>query len=345
VYGLRRYRHWPWPIIEAKLNTMKQRVAVVGAGGHTGSFVISELRRRGLTPIPCDRATNLGLALQGADAVINCAGPFAATAERVIESAIRAGIPYLDVTAEIEVVTDTFAKYGNAGIPIVPAAAFYGGLGDLLATAAMGDWPAADHLTIAYALSSWRPTPGTRQTGRVSAERRDGRRIAYTGGRLQFREGEAPRTTWAFPAPIGTRPVVGEVTMADSATIPRHLDTAEISTYMSSNALEDLSAPDQSGPVAVDERGRSAQTFLVEVVARSGDAERRAAASGRDIYAVTAPLVVEAAVRVLAGAGDCAGVASVGARFGAEDFLGSLSPDHLTLGCPLAPASGSCVPG
>jgi hypothetical protein len=311
---------------------MKQRVAVVGARGHTGSFVIAELERRGMTPVACDRATDLAPAFHEANAVINCAGPFAATAAPVIEAATRAGIPYLDVTAEIEVVTDTFASCAGASIPIVPAAAFYGGLGDLLATAAMRDWPAADHLTIAYALSSWRPTPGTRATGRVSAQRRNGRRIAYTGYRLQFREGDAPRTEWNFPAPTGTRPVVGEVTTADSATIPTHLDTPEISTYMSSNALNDLSAPDPSGPVAVDERGRSAQTFVVEVVARSGDEERRTVASGRDIYAVTAPLAVEAAIRILSGAGDAAGVASVGARFDAADFLGSLSPDHLTLG-------------
>jgi hypothetical protein len=311
---------------------MKQRIAVPGARGHTGSFVIAELERRGLTPIPCDRATNLDLAFRGADAVINCAGPFAATAARTIEAAIRAGIPYLDVTAEIEVVTDTFASYAEADIPVVPAAAFYGGLGDLLAAAAMGDWPAADHLTIAYALSSWRPTPGTRATGRVSAERRNGRRIAYSGSRLQIREGDAPRAEWTFPAPIGTRPVIGEVTMADSATIPAHLDIPEITTYMTSNALDDLQAADQSGPVAADERGRSAQTFLVEVVARSGGAERRRVARGRDIYAVTAPLVVEAALRVLAGTGDSAGVASVGARFDAEDFLSALSPEHLTLG-------------
>jgi hypothetical protein len=310
---------------------MTQRVAVIGAGGHTGSFVAAELERRGMTPVPCDRATNLDLAFQGADAVINCAGPFADTAARVIETAIRAGIPYLDVTAEIEVVTDTFAKYAEASIPIVPAAAFYGGLGDLLATAAMGDWPAADQLTIAYALSSWRPTPGTRATGRVSARRRNGRRIVYTGRRLQFREGEQPRAQWAFPAPIGNRPVIGEFTMADSATIPTHLDIPEISTYMSSNALDDLTAPDPSGPIAVDERGRSAQTFLVEVVARSGGTERRAVASGQDIYAVTAPLVIEATCRILAGAGDTAGAASVGARFDAEDFLGSLSPNHLIL--------------
>ena len=55
-------------------------------------------------------------------------------------------------------------------------------------------------------------------------------------------------------------------------------------------------------------------------------------ASGRDIYAVTAPLVVEAAFRILTGAGNTAGVASVGARFDAKDFLSSLSPEHLTLG-------------
>lgn len=311
------------------LITMKNRIAVVGATGHTGGFVVAELQRRGLTPVPCGRATDLDLAFTGADAVINCAGPFAATAFRVIESAIRAGIPYLDVTAEVEVVTDTFARYAGAAIPIVPAVAFYGGLSDLLATTAVGDWPAADQLTIAYALSSWRPTAGTRATGRVSAQRRDGQRIAYTGGRLQVVDGDAPQSEWTFPAPFGTRPVTGGVTMADSATIPTHLDTPEIATYMSSNALEDLQAPDSSGPVAADESGRSAQTFLVEVVARSGTAERRAAASGRDIYAVTAPLVVEAACRVLAGEGNVAGVASAGARFEAADFLAALSPEHL----------------
>jgi hypothetical protein len=284
-----------------------------------------------MTPIPCGRDTDLDLAFRGADAVINCAGPFANTAAPTIEAAIRAGIPYLDVTAELEVVTDTFATYADAGIPIVPAVAFYGGLGDLLATAAIGDWPSADHLTIAYALSSWHPTPGTRATGRVSAQRRDGRRIAYFDHRLQYRAGDAPRTEWTFPAPIGTRSVVGEFTMADSVTVPTHLALPEIATFMSSNAVDDLHAVDPSGPVAVDEHGRSAQTFLVEVLARSGGVERRASAGGQDIYAVTAPLVVEAAVRILGGEGATAGVASVGARFDAKDFLNSLSPQYLLL--------------
>jgi hypothetical protein len=326
------------------MNTVKKRVAVMGAAGHTGSFVVAELRRRGVTPLPCGRDTDLDHALAGADAVVNCAGPFAATAAPVIESAIRAAIPYLDVTAELEVVIDTFASYAGARVPIVPAVAFYGGLGDLLATAAMGDWPAADHLTVAYALSGWRPTPGTRATGTVSAERRNGQRIAYTGHQLQVRPGGAPRTEWNFPAPVGLRPVIGEFTMADSATIPTHLDTPEISTYMSANAVDDLNAPDPAGPAAIDESGRSAQTFLVEVVARRGGVGRRVVASGRDIYAVTAPLVVEATMRVLGGDGDAPGVASAGARFGAREFLDSLSPEHLTLSYGPAKPAGTANP-
>lgn len=303
-------------------------IAVPGAAGHTGRFIVAELDRRGVTSIACDRGTDLDQALSRADAVINCAGPFAATAEPVIAAAIRAGIPYLDVAAEIEVITDTFARHAGAPVPIVPAVAFFGGLGDLLATAAVGDWPAADTVTIAYALSDWRPTPGTRAAGQVSAQRRGGLRPLYTGGRLRYVDGDQPRIS--FPFATGARPVVGEFTMADSATIPTHLDVPEIATYMTTSAVDDLSADDPSGPVGVDERGRSAQTFQVEVLARAGDRQRRATAAGRDIYAVTAPLVVEAAVRILAGVGAATGPASAGARFSPDELLGALDPEHLS---------------
>ncbi len=75
--------------------------------------------------------------------------------------------------------------------------------------------------------------------------------------------------------------------------------------------------------VVVDAEGRSAQRFLVEVVARRGDAERRVAVSGQDIYAVTAPLVVEAAVRVLKE--PTPGVHTAGALFDPDDFLAALA--------------------
>jgi NAD(P)-dependent dehydrogenase (short-subunit alcohol dehydrogenase family) len=336
-----------------------QIVTVFGAYGHTGRFVVSELHKRGWTPIlsgrdpdklnalgdvhpgldlrpACvDDAASLDRALVGATSVINCAGPFARTSAPLIEAALRAKIPYLDVAAEIEANADTFEQFADrareAGIVIVPAMAFYGGLGDLLATAAMGEWKAADEICIAYALSSWKPTLGTRATTQVSRQRRGGRRIVFSNHRLEFRTDDAPLLDWTFPAPIGTQAVLGEFTMADSVTIPRHLRTPEIRTYMTLTPLKDLDDPDLSPPPAIDKSGRSAQTFLVEVVARLGSEERRAVARGRDIYAITAPLVVEAAQRVVTRHAERAGVFAAGEIFDARDFLSSLCPRHLTV--------------
>ncbi|MFD6985477.1 saccharopine dehydrogenase NADP-binding domain-containing protein, partial [Streptomyces sp. NPDC059956] len=102
-----------------------QTVAVFGAYGHTGRFVVAELVERGFVPVLSGRdaeklkalAYETGLearpatvedpdaldrALTGTAAVINCAGPFASTTGPVIEAALRARIPYLDVAAELE---------------------------------------------------------------------------------------------------------------------------------------------------------------------------------------------------------------------------------------------------
>jgi saccharopine dehydrogenase-like protein len=335
-----------------------QLVTVFGAYGHTGRFVVAELRERGFVPVLSGRdagklealaAAHPGLetrpasvddpgsldrALAGSAAVINCAGPFATTAAPVIEAALRAGIPYVDVAAEIEANADTFAHFADraraAGAVIVPAMAFFGGLGDLLATAAMGDWTAADEAHVAYGLSSWHPTEGTRVAGQVSRGRRNGQRVRFANGRLEYRTDSPPTLKWSFPDPMGTREVIGEFTMADVVTIPSHLPIPEVCTYMAVEAARDLSAPDTPAPAAADERGRSAQTFLVDVVVRSGGSERRAVASGQDIYAITAPLAVEAVARILSGRTRTVGVASAGEIFDAPDFLRALSP-HLSV--------------
>ncbi|WP_405715092.1 saccharopine dehydrogenase NADP-binding domain-containing protein [Streptomyces xanthophaeus] len=338
-----------------------QSVVVFGAYGHTGRFVVAELADRGFVPLlsgrdagklaafaqsrpgleartaSADDPASLDRALAGAAAVINCAGPFAATAAPVIEAALRAGIPYVDVAAEIEANLDTFAHFADraraAGTAVIPAMAFYGGLGDLLVTAAMGDWTTADEAHIAYGLNSWHPTPGTRTAGTVSRERRGGRRIRYTGGRLEYRDDAPPTTDWAFPEPLGSRAVIGDFTMADVVTVPSHLAIPEVRTYMTVEAARDLASADTPAPTAVDARGRSGQTFLVDVVVRSGDTQRRAVARGQDIYAVSAPLAVEAVHRILTGRTEAVGVASAGAAFDAPAFLRALSA-HLTLELP-----------
>jgi hypothetical protein len=68
----------------------------------------------------------------------------------------------------------------------------------------------------------------------------------------------------------------------------------------------------------------------MEAKVRRGNEERRAIASGRDIYAVTAPIVVEAAERILAGNIQLTGTASAGEIFDAEAFLRALSPEHIS---------------
>ncbi|MGC5008609.1 saccharopine dehydrogenase family protein [Streptomyces sp. DT203] len=334
-----------------------QLVAVFGAYGHTGRFVVAELVARGFVPVPSGRnaqaleeladkhglearvasveePASLDRALAGTAAVINCAGPFASTAGPVIEAALRAGIPYLDVAAELEANLDTFAHYRerarDAGAVIVPAMAFFGGLGDLLATAAMGDWTEADEVHIAYALSSWHPTVGTRLSGAVSRERRGANRLRYSGGQWEHRTDDAPTLEWSFPDPMGPRPVIGEFTMADVVTVPQHLSIPDVTTYMTAEAARDVAVPHAPAPTAADESGRSDQIFLVDVVVRSGGAERRATASGQDIYAVTAPLVTEALERVLTGRAKTIGVASAGEIFDAPDFLHALAP-HIAL--------------
>ncbi|HEX2316636.1 MAG TPA: saccharopine dehydrogenase NADP-binding domain-containing protein [Thermomonospora sp.] len=335
-----------------------QAVAVFGAYGHTGRFVVAELRERGFVPVLSGRDAgklealaasfpglevrpasvgdpgSLDRALAGTAAVVNTAGPFAATAAPVIEAALRARVPYVDVAAEIEANADTFAHFAEraraAETVIVPAMAFFGGLGDLLATAAMGDWTAADEVHVAYGLSSWHPTAGTRASGTVSRERRDGRRVRFTNGKLEYHQDALPSLKWTFPEPTGVRPVIGEFSMADVVTIPSHLAVPEVRSYMTVEAVEDLSAPGTPAPAAADERGRSDQTFVVDVVVRSGDAERRATASGQDIYAVSAPLAVEAVHRVLSGQTRTTGVASAGEIFDAPDFLRALS-SHLSV--------------
>jgi NAD(P)-dependent dehydrogenase (short-subunit alcohol dehydrogenase family) len=335
-----------------------RNVAVFGAYGHTGRFVVAELRERGYVPLLLGRdqgkllalaqtlpglevrqasvgdPASLDRALDGAVAVINCAGPFALTAAPLIEAALRAGIPYVDVAAEIEANRDTFAHFAEraraAGTVVVPAMAFYGGLGDLLVTTAMGDWTAADEVHIAYGLSGWHPTAGTVAAGVVSGERRGGRRVRYTGGRLEYHDDALPILEWPFPAPLGPQSVIGEFTMADVVTVSSHLAVPEVRTYMAAKAAAELAAPDASAPIAVDERGRSSQTFVVDVLVRSGGVERRLAAAGQDIYAISAPLAVEAVDRILTGRTRVTGVASAGAVFDAPDFLRALS-SHLSL--------------
>ncbi|HET7064389.1 MAG TPA: saccharopine dehydrogenase NADP-binding domain-containing protein [Rudaea sp.] len=323
-----------------------------GAYGHTGRFVVAELCKRGWTPILCGRDAgkletlgipypglqarvaaiedprSLDRAFSGAAAVINCAGPFLDTAAAVLDAALRARMHYFDVAAEQAAVLDVFQRFSTRareeGVVVIPAMAFYGGLGDLLATAAKADWTDMDEIQIAVALDSWLPTRGTRLTG----QRNTARRLVVSNNKLEPLDESTPTRTWNFPTPFASQSVVA-LPFSEIITMSRHLRSPEIHAYMNLEPLKDVRDPKTPPPTAVDESGRSAQTFVFEVVVRRRNQQRRAVALGRDIYAITAPIVVEAVIRVVGGLKEKAGAFAPGEIFDARDFLGSLCPDHM----------------
>lgn len=328
-------------------------IAVFGAYGHTGRFVVTELRRRGWRPVLSGRSAaklraladdvgeearvasvddpdSLDRAFSGAAAVIHCAGPFLDTSSAVLEAALRGGIHYLDVSAEQPPVLEAFERFDRpareAGIVVMPAMAFYGGMGDVLATAARGDWTSSEDVSLGIALDSWHPTRGTRLTG----ERNRGPRFAVAEGRLQLLGAVARGRSWDFPPPFGTQDVV-PLGLADVILMHRHLNAAGIVGYLNTAPLADLDDPATPAPTPADASGRSAQLFLLDVRVARGGETRRLVARGRDIYAITAPLVVEAAERILSGR--CAGVGALtpGQAFDARDFLRALAPAGLVV--------------
>ena len=327
-----------------------ERVLVFGATGHTGRFVVDELLRRGLTPVlagrsaerlaavapqhpeldrlvvTLDDADALRQALVGVGAVINCAGPFLDTALPLARAAVGAGAHYLDVTAEQPAVQalyrDLDAPARAAGVAVIPAMAFYGGLADLLVTAALDGESGADEVEVAIGLDRWWPTAGTRVTG----DRNTATRLVIRDGALAPLDSPAPTATWPYPGPLGDQPVV-ELPFSEVITIDRHLAVIELRSYLNTTSLDELRNSATPPPSAADEHGRSAQQFVVDVRVRRGTETHHATATGQDIYAVSAPIIVEGAMRLLDGRHRGSGALAPGEAFDAADVLGALEKE------------------
>ena len=204
-----------------------------GANGYTGELIAREAVSRGLRPILAGRngevisrlASGLGCAhrvfglgnvaeaargLTGARAVLHCAGPFAATAEPMMDACLQAGVNYLDITGEIQVIEAGHARHEKArqrGIAILPAVGFDVVPSDCLSAMLAERLPGATHLELAFALTGG-VSPGTAKTsleslpggGRV---RRNGQidRVpaAFKTMQIPFRRGRH----WAMTIPWG----------------------------------------------------------------------------------------------------------------------------------------------
>ncbi len=162
---------------------------IYGANGYTGRLVAEEAVRLGMRPtlagrrqdtieqigreLDCPtrvfdvrRRRDIEQALTDCVAVLNCAGPFSATAVPMMEACLAGGTHYLDVTGEIDVIEAAVARderARSAGVVLMPAVGFDVVPTDCLAAMLSKKLPTATHLQMAW-LSTGRASPGTMKT-------------------------------------------------------------------------------------------------------------------------------------------------------------------------------------
>lgn len=162
---------------------------IYGAYGYTGELIAREAVARGLSPILAGRDKNktqhladeLGLQavafdldnidnaasyLNGASLVLNCAGPFSATAGPMMRACIKAGAHYLDITGEISVFEYAQSLNDsaiNANVVLCPGVGFDVIPTDCVAATLHAALPDAIHLALGFDSRS-ALSPGTAKT-------------------------------------------------------------------------------------------------------------------------------------------------------------------------------------
>ncbi|MBY3988714.1 saccharopine dehydrogenase NADP-binding domain-containing protein [Rhodococcus fascians] len=294
---------------------------IYGGTGYTGRMVAAQAEAAGLDPVIAGRneetvtslATELGLeyrvfgldepaaiddALSGIGVLLNCAGPYARTAEPSMTAAIRTGTHYLDVAAELDsyqLAQELEHEAVAAGIMLLPGS---GGsvamLGCLAAHAARRIDGDIDHIGIALHVAG----SMSRGSAVSASENLTVQCLHRVGGELVEQD---PQLTRLFD--FGDGPTVCfPATLPDLISLSRSTNAPNIDTYVhvSGDAFPegDLAAlPD--GPT---DQEREANRYQASVVATGTSGQvARAVLDTVNGYTFTPVAAVEAARRVLGG--------------------------------------------
>lgn len=202
---------------------------IYGANGYTGSLIAREAVRRGLAPVLAGRDARavgrlaaelggesrvaslednaaLGRALAGMGVVLNCAGPFSATAAPMMRACLAGRAHYLDITGEIDVFEAAHAldaAAATAGIILCPGVGFDVVPTDCVAARLHAALPEATYLALGFDTRSPQ-SPGTARTtveglakgGRIrSSGRLVGVAHAFRTRDVDFGAGRRPAAT------------------------------------------------------------------------------------------------------------------------------------------------------
>ncbi|MFI6480768.1 saccharopine dehydrogenase NADP-binding domain-containing protein [Nonomuraea sp. NPDC050663] len=321
-------------------------IAVYGATGHTGRLVAAELRARGRDIVlggrdggalkalsdelggpPVHEATvddpgALRALAERAGALIHCAGPFAHTGRPLATAAVEGGCHYVDHALEQHHTAWLFDEMHDparrAGVTMITAMSFYGGMGDLLAGATAAGAEGIERVVLGYAVSDWLLTAGAKRTAELLFA--DTRRITYDAGARHVGYVEPRNAVFPFPPPLGPRTMIAPVPFSEVVTVPRHVRTPRVEAQLTAATFEQEGVF-TSERVDAGTRAGSRFTVAAQVVTAGGGFAGRV--SGRDLWRLSAVASVEAAVR-LADAPHEPGVYGPAEAFPAEAFLRDL---------------------
>jgi short subunit dehydrogenase-like uncharacterized protein len=194
---------------------MSSQIIIYGCYGYTGQLIVEEAVRLGMQPVlsgrdaervfqlakqyhlearpfPLSSAEEVSAFLQKGDVMLNCAGPFAHTADVMINACLLAGCHYLDITGEYQVfesayMMDSLAK--KHGILLMPGTGFDVVPSDCLSLFLKEKLPTADKLSLCLISSGGMLSHGTALTilegaGMGTMVRRKNRLVKIPTGKL-----------------------------------------------------------------------------------------------------------------------------------------------------------------
>lgn len=348
------------------------RWLIYGANGYTGRLIAQEAAHHGMRPVlggrrPAavrevatehgfehetfllDDPDELARRLEPYDAVLLAAGPFAHTSRPVVEACLQSGTHYFDITGELDIFEDVFARDERArerGVTLLPGVGFDVVPSDCLAARLAEALPGATQLELALSGLGGGPSPGTTKT-MVEALPEGG--AIRRGGRVErvpaaWRTREVPfhdKTRTAVSIPWGDVSTayystgIGDIVVY--MAMPERMIRASRLTR-SLGPLLGLGAVQRGLKRLVDRRveGPSEEerrSGRSELWGRVVDAEGRClegTATTPDGYTLTARTSVEAVRRVLEG-GIRTGALTPSLAFG-SDFLEGFAGCEVRLG-------------
>ena len=292
------------------------KVMIYGASGYTGRMATEHAREAGLDVVVAGRSEAPLVALGGAYRVfsvedpaaidtaladiavlLNFAGPFLHTAEPLMRAAIRNGVHYLDVAAELDSyrLAETLdAEAKAAGVMLLPGSggsvAMLGSLAGHAVARVAKPQKISIALLVSGAFSRGSVTSAMENVTVETLKRANGELVAANpDGTRDFDFGNGSASS--FP-----------ITLPDLITIWKDTDVPDIETFVHLNGagfptgdLKDMA----DGPTA-DERAANRYRASVEVMDKDGTIVRSVLDTVNG-YSFTSMAAAEAARRVLGG--------------------------------------------